>query len=59
MIFWGTFLWILHFLGVPFLGGRQSMGDAAKEAHERPIREAAEEEARYRKLRADDSWKNP
>lgn len=30
MIFWGTFLWLLHFLGVPFLGSRQTAGNTAR-----------------------------
>jgi hypothetical protein len=59
MIFWGTFLWLLSYLGVPFLGTRQSMGDAGKESALAPGRKESEEKAAYEKLRSDDSWKNP
>lgn len=30
MIFWGCLLWILRFVGVPFLGDKQSVGEGAK-----------------------------
>lgn len=63
MMFWGTFLFLLSYIGVPFLGTRTHLANGARDdsigAAAAEAAEAAASEARYRELRADDSWKNP
>lgn len=60
---WSTFLFLLGYLGVPFLNGKRGMAESAKDSTVgAAAREAAENDrinADYQRLRADDSWKNP
>lgn len=60
---WATFLFLLSYLGVPFLNGKKGMADAAQDS---TVGAAAREQAAndkakadYDRLRADDSWKSP
>lgn len=60
---WSTFLFLLSYLGVPFMAGKRGMADAAQDS---TVGAAAREQAAndkakadYDRLRADDSWKSP
>lgn len=57
IIFWGTFLYILHVLGIPFLGPKQSQGDLANlhtSTLDQKMNEMdAKEQARVDKINAD------
>lgn len=58
---WSTFLFLLAYLGVPFLGGRKGMADSAQDstvgAANREQASNDRAKADYDRLRSDDSWK--